>query len=223
MTGHEDAASPIRPPLLPVGWTLERWEMWQDGLALETDAAATAQRLHRRLDLLAWLLRQVAHPIPLQDRANWPPGMLIFNWPDTWHLVRCEEIFFDLARWQIVAWRREATQGDEGVTDGPLSALDFDEVFSGFDFVTDFLTIDRPGTGGKSAGRRGVKHLVKAIAADLDEGGARDGIRFHENFGGPTEASVAMAISDQLTAHPTLQEYPAACLSAEAVRAILRA
>lgn len=222
MSGDEEATAASRLPFLPVGWTLDQWERWQDRLALEDGAEEAALRMQRRLDLLAWLLRQVHDPKPLQDPANWPPGILLFNWPDIWDLVKRDQIFHDLARWQIVAWRREEAQPDYGQEGGPLSDLDFDEAFFNFDFVTDFLAIDRPGLGGKGKGRRGVIHLVKAIAAGLDEGGAWDGVRFNTDFGGPTEASVAAAMADRLAAHPTLQDCPAACLSADAIRAILR-
>lgn len=221
-----------RPQLVPFpkgSRTQEQDELWQevleDQMKLEQELDEAELRLQRRLDLLAWVLRQAHDAKPIQALENWPVGLWLFDWPDTWELVRVDPVFYDLARWQIVA-ARQGQMDDEA---------DFDEAFAGFDYTTDFLLAERPGTAGKTGGRRAVEHLVTAIFRELhDFPTLWDGVRHHKsttdfgwgpvttNDGPPSVVSVAEVIADRLSSHPTLQTNPEACLSDDAIRAILR-
>jgi hypothetical protein len=221
-----------RPQLIPFpngGLTQERdellQEVLQDQMEWEQELDEVKRRLQRRLDLLAWVLRQAHDPSPIQALENWPDGLWLFDWPDTWELVRVDPIFHDLARWQIVA-ARQGQMDDEA---------DFDETFAGFDYTTDFLLAERPSSAGKTNGRWAVEHLVRAIFRELDSFPTLwEGVRHHKSTtdfgwgpvmtedGPPSVLSVAVAIADRLSSHPTLQAHPEACLSADAIRPILR-
>ena len=202
--GGPDGARLIEKPTKPEAQGLTDGLDW-----VSLDEAAEELRVaeavaHNLVDLLAWVLREVAAPSNLGDPSNWPPGLWVTDWPDTWEAALRDPVVFDLARQQVASdLLLEPDRDLNPVQEANLIRQ-----------AAILLRTERPSQMGKRRGGRAVEYLTARLA---------EWIRAYDPRGdGPiADARLAAAICESLTAHPLLSDFPEAVRTAEAIRADL--
>lgn len=191
---------------------------------LEDSFDAIEEALQRRLDLLAWTLRQAKVMAPVSDPENWP-AIWVMDWPETQKVALADPLVFDLARFQMAQdLRHEPTRR--------LSIFQESAVLENAALI---LEAAPPSSKGLPIGRSAVKMLLRDIAWELRElpslwslRAAKEPYTPERNLDPwrlpplPANAALADAIADRLITHPLLADVPECALSADAIRVIIR-
>lgn len=181
----------------------------------ETEIEYASAALARRMDLLAWTLRQATVPTRLADPNNWP-AVWVMDWPETRPIALADPLIFDLARHQLAHDLRHE----------PERVQSFSQENSLLELAALLLETGRPSPKGLPTGRVAARMLLRGLDRELDNWPSLWKLRTRNrqdmwvsDF--PAVNAIAEAIAERLNLHPMLVDSPASVLSVEAIRSIL--